>query len=181
MWHRPGRAIGSGDSDRGLGNAGHAAGSGQHVVRDCAERLTVAVVAAPNSGLVDMIRLLVVDEHPVIGEGIRAILNDEPDFWVETVIDVNAAHAALDARHHDIVICEVRLQGRNAGLDLLRHRREDGSAFIMFSAHCVPSFYAEAVERGAAGFLSKTATREQIVRGDPGGRGREARPSPRPR
>src|SRR5215203_4802978 len=95
----------------------------------------------------EMIRLLVVDEHPVVGEGIRAILNDEPDFWVETVTDVSAANAALDARHHDIVICEIRLQGRNAGLELLRERRDDGSAFIMFSAHGVPSFYVEAVER----------------------------------
>jgi DNA-binding NarL/FixJ family response regulator len=110
-----------------------------------------------------MIRLLVVDEHPVIGEGVRAILNGEPDFWVETVIDVDSAHAALDARHHDIVICEVRLQGCNAGLDLLRHRRMDGPAFIMFSAHCIPSFYVEAVDGGAAGFLEKTATREKIV------------------
>lgn len=111
-----------------------------------------------------MIRLLVVDEHPVIGEGIRAILNHEPDFWVETVTDVHSANAALDARHHDIVISEIRLHGRNAGLDLLRHRRQDGSAFIMFSAHSLPSFYVEAVERGAAGFLSKTATRDKIVR-----------------
>ena len=68
----------------------------------------------------------------VIGEGIRAILNDQPDFWVETVTDVNSAAAALDARHHDIVISEIRLQC-NAGLDLLRQRRMDGSAFIMFS------------------------------------------------
>ena len=111
-----------------------------------------------------MIGLLVVDEHPVVGEGIRAILTDEPDVWVETVTDAEAAHAALDARHHDIVVCEIRLQGGNDGLDLLRHRRTDGPAFIMFSAHCVPSFYAESVERGAAGFLAKTATRDTIIR-----------------
>ena len=101
-----------------------------------------------------MIRLLVVDEHPVIGEGIRAVLSDEPDFWVEAVTDVNAANAALDSRQHDIVISEVRLQGRNAGLDLLRQRSKDRSAFIMFSAHSIPSCYVEAVERGVAGFLS---------------------------
>jgi DNA-binding NarL/FixJ family response regulator len=116
------------------------------------------------SDLSEMIRLLVVDEHPVIGEGIRAILNDQPGFWVETVTDVDSAAAALDARHHDIVICEVRLQGRSAGLDLLRQRRMDGSAFIMFSAHSLPSFYAEAVQQGAAGFLSKTASPDKIVR-----------------
>jgi DNA-binding NarL/FixJ family response regulator len=111
-----------------------------------------------------MIRLLVVDEHPVIGEGIRAILNDQPDFWVETVTDVNSATAALDARHYDIVICEIRLQGRNAGLDLLRQHRMGGPAFIVFSAHSIPSCYAEAVELGAAGFLSKTASPDKIVR-----------------
>jgi DNA-binding NarL/FixJ family response regulator len=110
-----------------------------------------------------MIRLLVVDEHPVIGEGIRAILNDQPDFWVEAVTDVESATAALDARHHDIVICEIRLQGRSAGLDLLRQRRMD-AAFIMFSAHSSPSFYAEAVEQGAAGFLPKKASPDKIVR-----------------
>lgn len=118
----------------------------------------------PELGLGDMIRLLVVDEHPVIGEGIRAMLSDEPDLWVETVTDVNAANAALDARNHDIVISEIRLQGRNAGLDLLRYRRKDGLAFIIFSAQSIPSLYVEAVERGAAGFLSKTATRDKIVR-----------------
>jgi DNA-binding NarL/FixJ family response regulator len=110
-----------------------------------------------------MIRLLVVDEHPVIGEGIRAILNDQPDFWVEAVTDVESATVALDARHHDIVICEIRLQGCSAGLDLLRQRRMD-AAFIMFSAHSSPSFYAEAVEQGAAGFLSKKASPDKIVR-----------------
>ena len=111
-----------------------------------------------------MIRLLVVDEHPVIGEGIRAILNNQPDFLVETVTDIDSAAAALDARHHDIVICEIRLQGRNAGLDLLRERSKDGSAFIIFSAHSVPGFYAEAVGQGAAGFLPKTASPDKILR-----------------
>jgi two-component system, NarL family, competent response regulator ComA len=127
-----------------------------------------------------MIRLLVLDEHPVIGEGIRAILNDQPDFLVETVTDVDSATAALDARHHDIVICEIRLQGRNAGLDLLRQRRKDGSAFIIFSAHSVPSFYAEAVEQGAAGFLPKTASPDKILRSIRTV-ARVAKPSRRPR
>jgi DNA-binding NarL/FixJ family response regulator len=40
----------------------------------------------------------------------------------------------------------------------------DSSAFIMFSAHSSPSSYAEAVEQGAAGFLSKTASPDKIIR-----------------
>jgi DNA-binding NarL/FixJ family response regulator len=120
--------------------------------------------ATPESVLSDMIRLLVVDEHPVVGEGIRAILSDQPDFSIETVTDVDSASAAIDARHHDIVLSEIRLRGRNAGLDLLRQRSKDGAAFIMFSAHSIPSLYHEAVEQGAAGFLSKTASPDRIVR-----------------
>jgi DNA-binding NarL/FixJ family response regulator len=135
--------VRSGENDLGIGHNG---------------------LKTPESCVGDMIRLLVVDEHPVIGEGIRAILNDQPDFWVETVTDVNSANTALDARHHDVVICEIRLQGRNAGRDLLRQRRKEGSAFIMFSAHSIPSCYAEAVEQGAAGFLPKTASPDRIVR-----------------
>ena len=62
-----------------------------------------------------MIRLLVVDEHPVVGEGIRAILSNEPDFSVETVTDVDSADLALDACRPDVVLCEVHLQALEAG------------------------------------------------------------------
>jgi len=111
-----------------------------------------------------MIRLLVVDEHPVVGEGIRAILDDEPGFWVETVTDVKSAGDALDARPFDVVLCEIHLQGQTGGLGLLRHRVQGRAAFIMFSGYAFPSFYSEAVELGAAGFLAKTALPQDIVR-----------------
>ena len=104
------------------------------------------------------------DEHPVVGEGIRAILDDEPDFSVETVTDVKSATDALEARPPDVVLCDIRFQGRDGGLDLLRQRVQSRSAFIMFSADAIPSFYSEAVQRGAAGFLSKTARPAEIVR-----------------
>ncbi len=111
-----------------------------------------------------VIRLLVVDEHPVIGEGIRAILSGQPDFSVETATDVKSATDVLDSRPPDVVLCEIRFQGRNCGLDLLRDRDPSRSVFIMFSAYAFPSVYFEAIERGAAGFLSKTATPQAIVR-----------------
>ena len=111
-----------------------------------------------------VIRLLVVDDHPVVGEGIRAMLANEPDFSVEIVTDVESATNALDVRTPDVVLSEIHLNGRNGGLDLLRHRVPSRSAFIMFSAFAFPSFYVEAAEGGAAGFISKTARPEEIVR-----------------
>jgi DNA-binding NarL/FixJ family response regulator len=111
-----------------------------------------------------VIRLLVVDEQPVIGAGIRAILDDQPDVSVETVSDVTSATDVLDARPPDVVLCEIQFQGRNRGLDLLRDRAPSRTAFIMFSACAFPSFYAEAIDRGAAGFLPKTSPPDLIVR-----------------
>ncbi len=111
-----------------------------------------------------MIRLLVVDEHPVVGQGIRAILADEPDFSVESVTDVSSAAQALGERDHDVVFSETFLHGRHGGLDLLRRRRQGRPAFLMFSAHTFPSHYLEAVEGGAQGLLSKTAPPKEIIR-----------------
>ncbi len=111
-----------------------------------------------------MIRLLVVDEHPVVGEGIRAILHDEPDVSVETATDVSSAIEALDARSPDVVLSEIHLQGDNSGLDLLRHTMQSRSAFIVFSAYAYPCFYFDAVAGGAAGFLSKSAPPDEIIR-----------------
>lgn len=111
-----------------------------------------------------MIRLLVVDEHPVVGQGIRAILAEEPDFSVESVTDVSSAAQALGERDHDVVLSETFLHGRHGGLELLRRRRQGRPAFLIFSAHAFPSHYLEAVEGGAQGFLSKTAPPEEIIR-----------------
>jgi DNA-binding NarL/FixJ family response regulator len=65
---------------------------------------TVRSPAAP-------IRLLIIDEHPVVGEGIRATLGAEPDNHVETVTDLGSATAPLATRRHDIVLAEVRSPG----------------------------------------------------------------------
>lgn len=111
-----------------------------------------------------MIRLLVVDEHPVVGEGIRAILANEPDVSIRVVEDLDSATQTLDAQVVDVVLSEVQLHGRNGGLELLRLRGRGGPPIIMFSAQSFPSNYADAVGGGAAGFLSKTAPPSEIVR-----------------
>ncbi|MDQ2935519.1 MAG: response regulator transcription factor [Chloroflexota bacterium] len=111
-----------------------------------------------------MIRLLVVDDQPVVGEGIRAIFRNEPDVSVETATDGLSAAGVLNAGNHDVVLAETCLQGRHGGLDLLKRRRQGFPPFVMFSAHAFPSHYLEAVEGGAAGFLSKAARPDEIVR-----------------
>jgi DNA-binding NarL/FixJ family response regulator len=112
-----------------------------------------------------VIHVLVVDHHPVIGEGLRALLGDEPEFSsVETATDTESAMQIIATGRPDVVVCEVQLKGANGGLLLLRQNGETRPAFIMFSAQTYPAAYRAALEGGAAGFISKTAPLREIVR-----------------
>ncbi|MBK5294039.1 MAG: DNA-binding response regulator, partial [Acidobacteriia bacterium] len=64
------------------------------------------------------IRVLVVDEQPVIGAGLCALLAS-PDFTVDAVTDAAAAAYALTALRPRVVLCDVCLSEPNGGLQLL--------------------------------------------------------------
>lgn len=111
-----------------------------------------------------MIRLLIVEDHPAIGAGIGLLLADEPDIEVlEVARDVAAAQRLVREAAPDVVLCDVLLNGSNGGLDLLRGSRRHRSRFLMFSAYTYPANFAAAVDGGAAGYVSKTASIEEIV------------------
>jgi DNA-binding NarL/FixJ family response regulator len=115
----------------------------------------------------DRIRVLVVDEEPVVGAGVRALLAG-PDFTVDAVNDAAAAAEVLAAMRPRVVLCDVCLNepngGRQGGLRFLSEHSTGPSAFIMFSSHAYPTFYLEAVAAGAAGFLPKTTSAAEMVR-----------------
>lgn len=111
-----------------------------------------------------MIRLAIVEDHPAIAEGLTALLGSEDDLVVVgTASDATGADRLIETHAPDVVLCDIRLSGDVDGLQLLaRHR--PGPAFIMLSAYSYPSFYVDAVDNGAKGYLSKMATIQQIVK-----------------
>ena len=110
-----------------------------------------------------MIRLAIVEDHPAIAEGLTALIRGEPDvIVVGTARDGGAAHRLIESQSPDVILCDIRLAGAVDGLEVLA-RHTPGPAFIMLSAYSYPSYYAEAMERGARGFLSKMAGIEEIL------------------
>ncbi len=110
------------------------------------------------------ISLLIVDDHPAIARGLGALLGDVEDLAVQTAFDVATAEAILSRDHPTVALCDIVLDGTEAGFDLLgRFGGQGGTAFIMFSAHDVSGFYARAVRLGAVGFVPKTASAEEIL------------------
>ncbi len=111
------------------------------------------------------VRLVIVEDHPAIAEGLAALVRTEPDVELLGVAS-DAAHATelIGARRPDVVLCDVVLGGERAGLRLLKeHAARPAPAFIMFSAYGYPDYYVTALEQGAAGYLLKMATISEVM------------------
>jgi two-component system invasion response regulator UvrY len=106
-------------------------------------------------------RILIVDDHPIVASGCRALLAGKPDITVLEAADAESGEAAFVAERPDICILDINLPGVS-GFELARRiLGRDGSArIIMFSMNDDPIFAARAIEAGAKGYVSKS--------GDPG-------------
>jgi DNA-binding NarL/FixJ family response regulator len=111
-----------------------------------------------------VIRVAVVDDHPVVTDGLALALRQTPDIEVAwTANSLEEARRALDADLGiDVVLLDVRLPD-GSGLDLLPGQREGPPAFLVLSSWDRPQYAAAAFKRGAAGYLLKVAPLNEIV------------------
>ncbi len=115
------------------------------------------------------IRVGVVDDHPVVGEGTAALLRTQPDLEVVGVaVSLEAAREAglTDATAVDVLLLDIRL-GTDSGLRLLSDVASRGEAplpaVIVLTAYDYPQYADAALSLGAAGFVLKTAPLSELV------------------
>jgi two-component system response regulator DesR len=113
-----------------------------------------------------LIRLVIVEDHSIVAQGLAALLEDERDIkLVGTAADLHAARELILRATPDVVLCDIVLGGERDGLRLLAlARRRGGPAFIMFSAFGRPEHHLIALERGASGYLTKEVPIEVLTR-----------------
>lgn len=110
-------------------------------------------------------RIIVADDHKVVREGIRWMLEDEPD--VEIVGEADSGRALLElvtTLEADIVLLDVRMPGMTGleALGLLQKSHPEVRVIIL-SMHDEPAYVRRAIELGAAGYLLKSTDREELV------------------
>ena len=109
-----------------------------------------------------MIRVAVVDDHPVVLDGLAAALARQPGIEVAwSAASVAEARAHLLDGACDVVLVDVRLPD-GSGLDLV-HPAPDGPAFVVLSSFDRPQYARSAMQRGAAGYVAKTAPTDEVV------------------
>ncbi|MBC6465903.1 response regulator [Actinomadura alba] len=112
-----------------------------------------------------MISVLLVDDHPVVREGLRGMLSDEPGLQVVAEA-AGAAEAVAAVRKHapDVVLMDLRMPGADgveATARVLAQR--PGTRVVVLTTYETDADILRAVEAGAAGYLLKDATRQDLA------------------
>jgi two-component system invasion response regulator UvrY len=122
-----------------------------------------------------MTSVLIIDDHPIVLQGCRRMLEDA---GVKTVLEARDATSGyrLYRRHHpDVVIVDLAMQGGGlGGLEVIRRMRshDPRSRILVFSMHSDPIIAARALEAGATGYVLKDSNElmkafEQVRSGTP--------------
>lgn len=114
-----------------------------------------------------MIRILVVDDHPIVRSGIVGLLESEADLSVVgEAADGEAALALADELHPDVILMDLRMPGMG-GVEATRElsQRGSGARILVFTTYEDDDQILEAIEAGASGYLVKAAPAEELAAG----------------
>jgi DNA-binding NarL/FixJ family response regulator len=112
------------------------------------------------------IRLIIVDDHPVVRDGLRGMLSGDPDLEViGEASDGEEALALVAAVRPDVILMDLRMP-RRGGAAATRALAESGSTarVLVLTTYDSDSDVVPALEAGATGYLLKDSPRDELVR-----------------
>jgi DNA-binding NarL/FixJ family response regulator len=108
-------------------------------------------------------RVLLADDHTIVAEGLRGLLEDEFDL-VGMVNDGRALLEAAQKLRPDVIVADISMPLLN-GLDAARQLKREGATakIIILTMHAEAQLAAEAFRAGASGYLLKTSAGEELI------------------
>lgn len=133
---------------------------GKH--RAIAHTIVIADTAMKNAP----ISIYLVEDHPLVRQGVLRILEREKDFEICGEADnANVAIVQIAQREPDIVILDITLEGEANGIDLIKSIRARGlkTLPIVLSMHAEALFIERALRAGARAYINKKELGEAVV------------------
>lgn len=113
----------------------------------------------------DKIKIILADDHPIVRQGLRQVIDREPDLQVVAECgDGASALAEIEKQQPDIAILDLDMP-RAGGFDVLRTLNESGATIkvILLTVHDEVEFFNEALNLGATAYILKECAIEEIV------------------
>lgn len=112
------------------------------------------------------ISILLVDDHPVVRQGYRRVLEHQSDFRVVAEAD-NAASAYSGFKQHSphVVVLDISMPGAS-GLEAIRNirLRNRRARILVFSMHAEAALVKAAFDAGASGYVTKSNEPAALIR-----------------
>ena len=114
----------------------------------------------------DAIRILIVDDHTVVRDGLSSMLERQPDFSVVGEAS-NGSEAVERAEelHPDVILIDLRMPEMDGVETMRRIREADPEAkFIVLTTFDTDEYIFDAIQAGAKGYLLKDTSRDELFR-----------------
>jgi two-component system invasion response regulator UvrY len=112
-----------------------------------------------------MIKVIIVDDHPVVRRGLKQIIEDEPDMEVAgEAIDAGECFSLVRQTDCTLVVLDITLPDKN-GFDVLKQLKYEhpNIPILILSVHPEDQYGLRCIQTGAAGYLMKEGAPEELV------------------
>lgn len=113
-----------------------------------------------------MLRILIGDDHAIIRKGLTQILREAyPSALIAEAHDAEEVIKQTVGGEWDVIICDLSMPGRS-GLDVVQHVKQNFPQLpvLILSIHPEEQYAVRALRAGAAGYLSKDAATDELVK-----------------
>jgi two-component system response regulator NreC len=113
-----------------------------------------------------MIRIILADDHRIVRQGVRALLESEADFRIlDEAKDGAEAVRAVERFHPDVLLLDLIIPEMN-GFEVTRviRKRFPETNVVILTMHANEAYVLEALEAGAQGYVIKDSGSEELVR-----------------
>ena len=111
-----------------------------------------------------VIKVLIVDDHPAVGEGTRAIIDQEDDMQANVIADSDKYLDAINKEKYEVYLIDLYMPKLN-GIELTKLilQKDPDAVVLIYTGFDIMAHYNLLIESGVSGFISKTATKEQLI------------------
>lgn len=113
-----------------------------------------------------MVKIIIADDHPIIREGIKKVIQGEPD--IEVIGEAQNGQEVMELLREEIphiLLLDITMPGKN-GLELLKQINEQypHMRVLMLSNHPEKRFAVRALKAGAYGYLNKLSYSDELIK-----------------